>query len=268
MFSGLGTRNAHEKEIGNGGFTLIELLVVIAIIAILAGLLLPVLAQAKSKGREITCLNNVKQLQVAWTLYITDNSDALPENKSSGAGTLGVGGPPGTWVLGNAKSSAVITNLQSGTLYPYTPNIGVYHCPSDLSTVVNPATGANTSVARIRSYAMSAFLNGLITADLPAVVTKFQQIRPDTSQVFVFLDESEGSIDDGYFFTYRSPNNSWVNLPANRHNQGGNFSFADGHCELWKWRYPKIFINIGQTAANQADIMDLRRVQAAFADPP
>ncbi len=193
---------------------------------------------------------------------MNDHDDTLPENKSIGSGTLGVGGAPGSWVNGNAKSSAAITNLQNGTLYPYTPNIAVYHCPSDQSTIVN------TQTPRIRSYAMSAFLNGLITSDLPAVITKYQQIKPGSSLVFVFLDESEGSIDDGYFFTYRNPGSSWVNLPANRHNQGANFSFADGHCEYWKWTYPKIFTSIGQPTANAQDLQDLRRMQAAFADPP
>jgi prepilin-type N-terminal cleavage/methylation domain-containing protein/prepilin-type processing-associated H-X9-DG protein len=216
------------------GFTLIELLVVIAIIAILAGLLLPVLAQAKNKGRQITCLNNLRQLQIAWNLYILDNNDIMPENKSVGSGTLGVVGSPGSWVNGNAKSSAALTNLQNGTLYPYTPNVGVYHCPSDQATVVN------TQVPRTRSYSMSAFLNGNITADVPTVITKYLQIQPGTSLVFVFLDENEGSIDDGYFFTYRNPGSSWVNLPSDRHNRACNLSFADGHCELWKWISPKI----------------------------
>jgi prepilin-type N-terminal cleavage/methylation domain-containing protein/prepilin-type processing-associated H-X9-DG protein len=244
------------------GFTLIELLVVISIIALLAAFLLPALSRAKSKARQIQCMNNLRQLQQAWNMYVTEQRDSLPLNQSTGSGSLSSSSAPGSWVTGNAKVNGDITNLQNGTLFPYAPNAGIFHCPEDKSFLYNTRTTRN------RSYSMSAFLNGQITADLPTVVTKFVQIKPDTSQVFVFLDENEQSIDDGYFFTYRSPQNIWVNLPSDRHSQACNFTFADGHCELWKWRVPKVFTGIGQPTSGALDVLDLRRVQAAFADSP
>src|SRR5207248_6062127 len=90
------------------GFTLIELLVVIAIIAILAGLLVPALARAKTKAQGIMCLGNLKQLQLCWLMYPDDHNDRLPpQNPGIGPGVVGL---EGSWVLGTVLNELTSSN--------------------------------------------------------------------------------------------------------------------------------------------------------------
>src|SRR3981189_2253042 len=90
------SKNKRLIRLHKGGFTLIELLVVIAIIAILAGLLLPALARAKMKAIGVQCMNNHRQLAIAWRMYTEDNHDVLLF--ASGAVVTDTAG---VWVSGN-----------------------------------------------------------------------------------------------------------------------------------------------------------------------
>src|SRR5215468_4127960 len=135
-------------------FTLIELLVVIAIIAILAGMLLPALSRAKAKAQAVSCLNNTKQLQLAWQMYADDHDDLMCPNLSK-AGLLDDVSLPGSWVVGTELSATSPSNIINGALYRYINSIGAYHCPGDKSRVTGP-----TRALRLRSYMLSLYLDG------------------------------------------------------------------------------------------------------------
>jgi prepilin-type N-terminal cleavage/methylation domain-containing protein/prepilin-type processing-associated H-X9-DG protein len=237
-------RNAFQR-----GFTLIELLVVIAIIAILAGMLLPSLAKAKTKAQGIMCMNNGKQMMLAWRLYVDDNQEKLP---SAWQG-------PGEWIGGNLDFNGsnpsnwdINKDLAKSPLWIYCgKSAAIWRCPADRSTV-KPTTGPYKGQAtpRVRSISMNAWFNGADAAGFgPPKFRVYKKmsdlVDPGPSRTWAFLDEREDSVNDGEFvvgmFGYPDQPAAWmmVDYPASYHNRAAGFSFADGHSEIKHWQDPR-----------------------------
>ncbi|MGH7977641.1 MAG: prepilin-type N-terminal cleavage/methylation domain-containing protein [Limisphaerales bacterium] len=240
-------------------FTLIELLVVIAIIAILAALLLPVLSRAKEKAQRVICLNNQKQLDLAWQMYADENGGVLASNDWDFRSANVAESPSNSWVTGNAGLDPDLATITSGSIYPYVKSVQVYRCPADHSTILG------TSTPTLRSYSLSCFMGGP-QADMEQwgvnPVHRTSQIsKPATT--LTFLEEDISTIDDGHFL-YSATINNWFNVPAWRHNHGDTLSFADGHEEYWKWRSALPADNYFQSGAALTDpaaLQDIARLQ-------
>lgn len=225
---------------------MLELLVVVAIIAILAAMLLPVLARAKNKARQIQCTNNEKQLITTWVLYSTDFRDTLVPNG---------GGPPQAapylWVLGGNHSdpqTLVNTNYLLSPQYalfaPYLRTVAVYKCPADRANWKFGQNGALDN--ETRSYAMNSYVAPGSRGEAPLMISSnsykvYDRMASLLSDLpgnrLIFIEVHPNSIcTPGFGMDMFG--DEWIHFPSALHGPCV-VTFADSHTEAHKWRDPR-----------------------------
>jgi prepilin-type N-terminal cleavage/methylation domain-containing protein/prepilin-type processing-associated H-X9-DG protein len=265
-------RNRSMKAKQRSAFTLIELLVVIAIIAILAAMLLPALAKAKTKAQGIYCMNNTHQITVAWHLYAGDFNDFLPGNDfpwttmiSSIPADARANWAPGSMITADAFSLVPLRDPNMSQLINYAKKTDIYKCPADRTKLVrsmsmnsavgtrwyNPPVIGGVLAPRGREPLEGGHLNGggynVAAGNLWLRYNKLSTMsKPGAANIWLLIDERSDSINDSSFASPANPG-YLVDYPASYHNGAGGVAFADGHSEIHKWRDRRTTPPLGET---------------------
>jgi len=268
-----GRHRARNKS--PGGFTLIELLVVIAVIALLLALLFPALRSAREQGQRAVCLNNLKQLTLAWIMFAEENDGNLVNGQTWGL--TRIWGPP--WVDLNGFWEPDPNNTNSrGALWAYTRDAGVYRCPRARPKPKQPVTYAIVCAANGDSpdETRESFFKSKRIGRTVLWLRKLSDIvSPSAGQRMIFIDYGN---PPGHAFQVHYAYPAWMlggGIPRVDHNRGITLSMADGHVEHWKWRGAETmdlinatlpsgsFTNRGFEPRTEDGLYDLQRLQKA-----
>lgn len=225
----------------DAAFTMTELLVILATLAVLALMLAPVLAAPKPNSKAAQCLNNQRQLALAWQMYLSDNADRLVLATAWIDQAITSPGSYMDWTGASYVTNTIgLTNAAYSPFASYIKSAAIYKCPADIYQ-----SSANSG-PRARSVSLEGALSGRPifenndgTGRIWFSAQKATDLSlPGPANIFTFLDEHPDSIDDGEFMNnpgYAKGQESWRNLPASYHNGAAGISFADGHAEMHTW---------------------------------
>lgn len=237
-------------------FTLIELLVVIAIIAILMAVIMPALNRAREMGKRAVCMNNVKNLSLAWNMYCSENDGIIPRSQCSDQKGW-VRMLTGSYATApvDAPIEEQIDAIRKGDLYSFIRTEKSYR---------RPVAKKN----EMRTYSASPAMNGYTHQNAP-IVKNLNKLKQSSTRL-VFIDD-HGENWDGMWYNYYSEPRWWNPVPM-RHGKGTVASFADIHSEFHPWKDQRT-IDFAAMSWQQAETStdpsqpgneDLRWVQTAI----